>query len=70
MSREVLTESQIRQAFVLYKSGAKIEDIADRYFVSTRTLARMFSRRKLRKQRRHRNFKLCKSVSDNQEKRG
>ena len=49
MSREVLTELEIRQAFTLYKSGVKIEDIAARYYVSTRTLERMFSRRKLRK---------------------
>lgn len=49
MSRESLTESQIRQAFALYKSGVKIDDIADRYYVSTRTLERMFARRRLRK---------------------
>ena len=58
MSREVLADSEIRQAFVLYKSGTKIEDIAARYYVSTRTLERMFARRKLRK-----------SVGDKQEKK-
>ena len=49
MSREVLTDAEIRRAFELYRSGVKIEDIAARYYVSTRTLERMFARRKLRK---------------------
>ena len=58
MSREVLADSEIRQAFTLYKSCVKIEDIAAHYYVSTRTLERMFARRKLRK-----------SVGDKQEKK-
>lgn len=48
-TREVLTEEQIREAFELFCSGEKIQDVADKYYICTRTLERMFSRRKLRK---------------------
>ena len=49
MSREVLTEQDIQQAFKEYCEGASIHDVAQKYYVCTRTLERMFSRRKLRK---------------------
>lgn len=49
MSREVLTEEDIQQAFREYCEGVSIYDVAKKYYVCTRTLERMFSRRKLRK---------------------
>lgn len=48
-SRESLSEEQIQEAFRRYCSGENICDIADGYFVCTRTLERMFKRRKLYK---------------------
>lgn len=50
--RECLTEQQVRQAFREYKNGKSIDEVADKYFVSTRTLQRMFQRRKLHKSSR------------------
>ena len=48
-SRECLTEEQIREAFNRWCCGDNICDIAEEYYVCTRTLMRMFKRRGLRK---------------------
>ena len=47
MSRECLTEWQIRAAWAEYKAGADIEDIARRYYVCAKTLYRAFKCRRL-----------------------
>lgn len=49
-SRECLSEEQIREAFKRWCDGGNICDIAAEYYVCTRTLQRMFNRRKLYKQ--------------------
>lgn len=49
--RECLSEQQIRQAFREYKNGKSIDEVAEKYYVSSRTLQRMFQRRKFRKKK-------------------
>ena len=44
-----MTEEQIREAFNRWCGGDNICDIAEEYYVCTRTLMRMFKRRGLRK---------------------
>lgn len=62
MSREVLNEQKIQEAFDDYQTGTNIEDIAKKNFVTSRSLYRYFARRGMKK---HKLVKVPnKSVSD------
>lgn len=66
MSREVLSEEKIQEAFEDYKSGVDIDEVARKNAVDTRSLYRYFARRGLKK---HKLAKVPnKSVSDKQKK--